>query len=235
MTTPRFSSARRDEDPARVDDAAARVRRPCAWRTAACRSPPGRCGCGLCAGARRQHRCARSARARSPCGRLRPRCATRTGRLDLAIDLREPRLDRIGIGLSDDALLGEHPGVRDRTADVLGPHALVDRQRRAELLQKRPGVFSNRPPQGVLASAIEHPAVAGSLRPGCPRVGCSMVTCTGGRAPSRSPLWGSCLKRYQNTKPAHMRKNRTPQHAAAVRSLLRVHCYTSPSLPTFRR
>ncbi len=59
-------------------------------------------------------------------------------RLNLAEYLGEARLDRICVGLGDDALLCEHAGVRDRAADVLGPHALVDRQRGAELLQERP-------------------------------------------------------------------------------------------------
>ena len=46
-------------------------------------------------------------------------------RFDLAVYLRESGLDRVGVSLGDDALLGKHSSVRDRASDVLGPHSLV--------------------------------------------------------------------------------------------------------------
>jgi len=59
-----------------------------------------------------------------------------TALANLAIDLREPALYRIGVRCGDDALLRKHARVRDRTTDVLGPHPLIDREGRAELIEK---------------------------------------------------------------------------------------------------
>ena len=91
--------------------------------------------------------------------------------LDLAVDLREPRLDRVRVCLGDDALRGEHARVRDGAADVLGPHALVDRQRGAELGQEPARRLSNRPPQGVLASVTIGLLRGSSCRWQCLRIG----------------------------------------------------------------
>jgi hypothetical protein len=45
---------------------------------------------------------------------------------DFAADLRHAAFDVGEIGLADDALAGQHPGVGQRTADILGSHAVVE-------------------------------------------------------------------------------------------------------------
>jgi hypothetical protein len=56
--------------------------------------------------------------------------------LDLAGDLCHPALDVDEILRADDALAGEHPGVRERAADVLRGHALVEGHARRVALDK---------------------------------------------------------------------------------------------------
>ena len=55
--------------------------------------------------------------------------------VDLGLDLVKALRYSLGIRVANDALLGQHAGVRLRSSDILFVEVLVDRQRRAELLR----------------------------------------------------------------------------------------------------
>ena len=55
---------------------------------------------------------------------------------DLLRYVRQAAVDRLLVGVGDDALPGQHPGVRPRARNVLLRHVLVDLERGAELLRE---------------------------------------------------------------------------------------------------
>ena len=56
--------------------------------------------------------------------------------LELSLHLRQPGIDGLCVGPGDDALRPEHAGMCPRTPDVLPPHALVNRQRGVECIER---------------------------------------------------------------------------------------------------
>ena len=61
--------------------------------------------------------------------------------VDLGLDLVKALRYSLGIRVANDALFGEHAGVRLRSSDILFVEVLVDRQRRAELLRSSYAAF----------------------------------------------------------------------------------------------
>ena len=60
---------------------------------------------------------------------------------NLVLDLDQTHLDFVEVGLGDDALLAQHARMREGALDVLRIHRLIDLQRCAERLGKRPNAL----------------------------------------------------------------------------------------------
>ena len=134
--TPASRSAPADERPLQVAQQAVEIavdlrRGP----RAAGRSRPGRCGCGRCGACGRRRRGGRSAPARCACGCLRAPGGTRTGRRRSRWPICfQAGDDLVPFVVGEQADLGQHVGVGDRAADVVGVEPAVEADAFGELL-----------------------------------------------------------------------------------------------------
>ena len=169
ITAPRCSSARCSSVPRSASDASTRRSDARPWRTCACRvatwSLRERAVCSRAPASPMREV---SSRSTAMCTSSSAGSQANAPAADVLGDAAEPRLDRVGVGVADDALRASIRGVRDRAGDVLLPQAHVDRQRRPEVAGERVHASGNRPPHGVCALLTRPPPARPTSRASCP-------------------------------------------------------------------